>query len=203
MARKANFALIGTGGVGRALLESILSSREHHAATYGVWFNACLVADSTGAVALPSIGDAKLRLALAAKASGGKLSGLEGVDGVRARPEGTSAADFLCGLVAELEPESIVIDCTATEDTIPALQVRPGRTRRAKTRAHACARARTHAVHAHCLRMPCTHVSLSLCVPCDDVTNKSLDDRYAAGSAPEKSFRVGRPREHTLRLWIH
>ena len=124
MARKANFALIGTGGVGRALLETIISSREHHAATYGIWFNACLVADSSGAVALPSIADAKLRLALDAKAKGGKLSGLEGIDGVRARPDGTSAADFLCDLVAELEPESIVIDCTATEDTILALQVR-------------------------------------------------------------------------------
>lgn len=111
-ARKLNFALIGTGGVGRALLESILASRDHHAATYGVWFNACLVADSSGAIALPSIADAKLRLALETKAAGGKLRELaDRVDGVRARGADESASDFLKALVGELEPESIVIDC--------------------------------------------------------------------------------------------
>ncbi|KAG8456929.1 hypothetical protein KFE25_003756 [Diacronema lutheri] len=123
MARKANFALIGTGGVGRALLESILASREHHASTYGVWFNACLLADSTGAIALPSISDAKLRLALDAKRSGRALRSLaEQTDGVRAREPSESASDFLATLVGELEPESIIVDCTATEDTIVALR---------------------------------------------------------------------------------
>ena len=77
--KNVNYALLGVGGVGSALVDAIAGARDHHLKTYGVKLTACLVADSSGAlVAKGGLDDAALRGAVAAKAKGEKVSSLEG-----------------------------------------------------------------------------------------------------------------------------
>jgi len=108
MATKVNFALVGLGSVGGALVEQILGARAHHLKTYGLELTCALVADSSGYLASPS--DAALKDAVAKKAAGAKVSSLAGATA------GPAAA-----AIAALGPGALVIDATATEATAPLL----------------------------------------------------------------------------------
>ena len=110
--KNVNYALLGVGGVGSALVDAIAGARDHHLKTYGVKLTACLVADSSGAlVAKGGLDDAALRGAVAAKAKGEKVSSLEGA---------IAAAD-VADAVAGLGPGTVVVDCSATDATVPLL----------------------------------------------------------------------------------
>ena len=110
--KNVNYALLGVGGVGSALVDAIAGARDHHLKTYGVKLTACLVADSSGAlVAKGGLDDAALRGAVAAKAKGEKVSSLEGA---------IAAAD-VAEAVAGLGPGTVVVDCSATDATVPLL----------------------------------------------------------------------------------
>lgn len=110
--KNVNYALLGVGGVGSALVDAIAGARDHHLKTYGVKLTACLVADSSGAlVAKGGLDDAALRGAVAAKAKGEKVSSLEGA---------IAAAD-VAAAVAGLGPGTVVVDCSATDATVPLL----------------------------------------------------------------------------------
>jgi len=119
--RTANYALLGAGSVGRAFLEMVLASRDHHADRYGLWLNACVVADSSSALTAPSIADKAVAAAVEAKKAGKRLSEVDGAS-VVTRADGQAAADFLLALVRDLPRGTIVVDCTASEDTVPALK---------------------------------------------------------------------------------
>ena len=110
--KNVNYALLGVGGVGSALVDAIAGARDHHLKTYGIKLTACLVADSSGAlVAKGGLDDAALRGAVAAKAKGEKVSSLEGA---------IAAAD-VAEAVAGLGPGTVVVDCSATDATVPLL----------------------------------------------------------------------------------
>ena len=106
--------LLGAGGVGSALIKQIVANRALHAAEYGVEFTLQAVCDRDGAVitldaglddpTLLDIVDYKTRKGrLAAYGQGGPQSDLVGIVDIAGR---TGA---------------IVVDCTATEATVPAL----------------------------------------------------------------------------------
>ena len=125
-ARKVKFALVGSGGVGAALLKAVVGARELHETAYGLRLCATAVCDSS-AVARAS-GDAELSdQAIAAvlehKAAGGRLADLA-VNGVSisTKPADTSMEDFLKAVADESTAGGgMLVDCTATEATIPAL----------------------------------------------------------------------------------
>ncbi len=107
--------LLGVGGVGQALLRQIAENRALHAEEYGLTLQLLAVADSRGAVIAETgtgLTPAELQEVLALKANrqpltdhslGGPQSDLAGVVDVAGR-DGT-----------------IVVDCTASDQTIPAL----------------------------------------------------------------------------------
>eukprot|EP00908_Phaeocystis_cordata_P010163 Transcript_21003.p1 GENE.Transcript_21003~~Transcript_21003.p1 ORF type:complete len:407 (-),score=156.82 Transcript_21003:893-2113(-) len=122
-ARKVPFTLMGSGGVGAALLKAIVGARDLHAKDYGLRLCATAVCDSS-AVAKGTDGelsDQAIASLLEHKAAGGKLVDLV-VNGVSisAKPAEASAQDFL-KTVAAADGGGMLVDCTATEDTIPAL----------------------------------------------------------------------------------
>merc|ERR1719424_1321890 len=105
--RKVPFSLLGSGGVGAALLKAIVGARELHDTAYGLRFCAKAVCDSS-AVAKGTDGelsDQAIAAILEHKAGGGK-------------PADASTSDFLTALQND---GGMLVDCTATEDTIPAL----------------------------------------------------------------------------------
>merc|ERR1719424_583060 len=120
--RKVPFSLLGSGGVGAALLKAIVGARELHETAYGLRLCAKAVCDST-AVAKGTDGelsDQAIASILEHKASGGKLADLvlSGVT-ISAKPADASTSDFLTAL--STDDGGMLVDCTATEDTIPAL----------------------------------------------------------------------------------
>ena len=122
--RRVDFALLGLGGVGSALVEAIIGAREHHAARYGLRLEACLVADSSGVLcAAEGLSDDALRAAIAAKAAGGRVGELVGAE--RA-PAGGDAGAFLAGALGRLTPGAVVVDCTASDATTAALVAAAG-----------------------------------------------------------------------------
>ena len=119
--RKVPFTLLGSGGVGAALLKAIVGARELHDTSYGLRFCAKAVCDSS-AVAKGTGGelsDQAIAAILEHKAGGGKLADLvlSGVT-ITAKPADASTSDFLTDLQND---GGMLVDCTATEDTIPAL----------------------------------------------------------------------------------
>ena len=107
--------LFGAGAVGLALLRQLLSHRGYHARQYGLRFDVISVCDSlsTVAVAEPGIDDTSLGDIIALKQSGSPLS-----DHALGKQNDGDLAAVLD--VAE-RPGTTVVDCTATEKTVPAL----------------------------------------------------------------------------------
>lgn len=106
--------LFGVGGVGSALLRQIVEQRSYHALQYGLRLEVVAVCDSDGAVLEPSGGleDEVVQEIIAAKAAGQRLA---------QHPAGGAQSD-LAGIV-DIAGRSgtVVVDCTATEATVPAL----------------------------------------------------------------------------------
>lgn len=106
--------LFGVGGVGRALLRQIVEQRTFHALQYGLRLELAAVCDSDGAIVEPNggIDDELIREIIAAKEAGQRLAN---------HPAGGIQND-LAGIV-DIAGQSgtVVVDCTATEATVPAL----------------------------------------------------------------------------------
>jgi homoserine dehydrogenase len=106
--------LFGVGGVGRALLRQIVEQRTFHALQYGLRLELASVCDSDGAIVEPNggIDDELIREIIAAKEAGQRLAN---------HPAGGIQND-LAGIV-DIAGQSgtVVVDCTATEATVPAL----------------------------------------------------------------------------------
>lgn len=118
-------ALLGAGGVGRALVRQIVALRDRHAAAYGLRLAVRAVADRGGAVVAASsggLGDDVLLALEARKAAGGMLR--DAVD--LAGDGGAVRGDVLAAVDA---PGLIAVDCTASADVAPALLAALGRGR--------------------------------------------------------------------------
>jgi len=114
--RRLNVVLFGVGGVGRALVEQIMRHRTLHAEHYGVALDIVGLADSSGMVkANSALSDDTLRAVLERKTKGGNFA--EWPDAIR-----TGDPQAALRLLA-LDPwsQTVVVDCTATERTAPAL----------------------------------------------------------------------------------
>jgi homoserine dehydrogenase len=106
--------LFGVGGVGRSLLRQIVEQRTFHARQYGLTLEVLAVCDSDGAVIEPSGGldDDLLQEIIAAKAAGKRLA---------QHPAGGAQSDLLGIVDIAGRAGVVVVDCTATADTVPAL----------------------------------------------------------------------------------
>ena len=121
--RKVPFTLLGSGGVGAALLKAIVGARELHDTSYGLRFCAKAVCDSSGIAKATDgeLSDEAIAAILAHKAGGGKLADLA-LSGVTITAK---SADVATSAQAQADEEGgMLIDCTATGDTIPALLAR-------------------------------------------------------------------------------
>ena len=106
--------LFGVGGVGRALLRQIVEHRSYHSIQYHLTLKVLAVCDRDGALIEPSRGldDDLLNEAIAAKAAGQQL----------AQHSMGGAQGDLAGIVDIAgQPGTVVVDCTATDATVPAL----------------------------------------------------------------------------------
>lgn len=106
--------LFGIGGVGRALVHQILDNRGFHARQYDLHLRFLALCDSRSAVIEPTDGltDEVVRELLALKEGGQRLAAHE-LGGTQ---------DDLAGIVDIVgRPGTIVVDCTASEETVPAL----------------------------------------------------------------------------------
>jgi len=105
--------VLGTGGVGAALLRQIIEQRQFHANRYGLNLSLVALCDSNGAVLAPGgITDEQIATLLAHKADGGQLAQHE-LGGKQNNP---AAIVDIAG-----SDGAIVVDCTASDDTVPAL----------------------------------------------------------------------------------
>lgn len=106
--------LFGLGGVGRALVRQILDNRDFHADQYDLDIRFLALCDSRSALIEPMEGlsDPQVEDALALKAAGNSL----------AAHELGGAQDDLAAIVDIAGRHgAVVVDCTATEQTLPAL----------------------------------------------------------------------------------
>jgi homoserine dehydrogenase len=105
--------LLGIGGVGAALVRQIVANRQFHANTYGLTLAVVALCDSNGAV-LENAGltDAQLTDLLAYKAGGSKLADHE----LGGKQNNAAAIVDMAG-----REGAIVVDCSASEATVPAL----------------------------------------------------------------------------------
>ena len=105
--------LLGSGGVGAALLHQIIAHRQFHASTYGLELAIVALCDSNGAV-LESQGltDNQLQALLAYKAEGGKFANHE----LGGKQNNIGAIVDIAGSTG-----TIVVDCTASDATVSAL----------------------------------------------------------------------------------
>ncbi|MCL5998416.1 MAG: homoserine dehydrogenase [Chloroflexi bacterium] len=101
--------LLGFGGVGRALARQVLAARRLHETRNGLWLKVAGIADSAGTyVEQNGIGSERLAEMLERKTATGRL-------GVQQSPiAGTD-------LYAMLPAGTIVVDTTATDQTVPVL----------------------------------------------------------------------------------
>lgn len=111
--------LFGLGGVGRALARQLLEKRAEIARQFGISLEVLAVGDSSALLA-PAQGARVLaaetvRSVLAAKQQDVKLAAIDGAQPVQ-KPE-----DALQLLGDRLSPRTVVVDCTATDATVPAL----------------------------------------------------------------------------------
>lgn len=109
--------LLGTGGVGRALIRQIIANRGLHAVQFGLALPVLAVCDRDGAV-------------LALDGRDGGLADATLLDLVRYKTDGGRLAEYGLGgpqndLAAVIDiagrQGAVVVDCTATEETVPAL----------------------------------------------------------------------------------
>lgn len=109
--------LFGVGGVGRALLRQIMEERSVHAERYGIELAVIGVADSAGALLTGEAGldDRTLTHLLYVKENQGKVTDLPD-----ASRENEPRVIFNAALERLAQP-GIVVDCTATERSAPAL----------------------------------------------------------------------------------
>ena len=127
--REVPFVLFGTGGVGAALLKAIVGTRTLHAERYGVRFSAIAVCDSSasvGAAGGVGLSDEAIVALLSHKAAGNKLSAFAGAT---VKGDNQPAADFLKSVAtqcATASPGCILVDCTGTDATVPALLMSAG-----------------------------------------------------------------------------
>lgn len=112
--RKLPVILLGVGGVGRAFLRQIVENRSLHATDYGLALELSAIADSSSAaIALQGgLGDEEVQELLALKAAGRSLA---------AHELGGPQSDLTGVVDVAGRGGAIVIDCTASEATIPAL----------------------------------------------------------------------------------
>ena len=106
--------LFGGGGVGRSLLRQILEHRSLHAIQYGLTLRLMAVCDSNGAIIEPSegIADETLHEIVTLKEGGGGLA-----DHAEGGPQGDSYSIVdIAGRAG-----TVVVDCTASEATVPGL----------------------------------------------------------------------------------
>jgi homoserine dehydrogenase len=104
-----NLFLLGFGGVGRALTRQIMQARALHARRNGLRLQIIGLADSAGVyVDQAGLDDAQLEMLLARKTRTGKL-------GV------TQTALSVAHLAAHLPANTIIVDTSATDQTVPAL----------------------------------------------------------------------------------
>jgi len=110
----ASIILFGIGGVGSALVRQIVQNRAHHAAEYNLDLSILAVCDRDGAVVAldDAIDDATLLDIVGFKANKGRLADYS---------QGGPQHDLAAVLDIAARPETIVVDCTATEATAPAL----------------------------------------------------------------------------------
>ena len=122
--REIPFVLFGAGGVGAALLKAIVGTRTLHAERYGVRFSAIAVCDSSASVGTAGgagLSDEAIAALLSHKAAGNKLSAFAGAT---VKGDNQPAADFLKSVAtqcATASPGCILVDCTGTDATVPAL----------------------------------------------------------------------------------
>jgi len=129
--RSVPFVLLGVGGVGSELLRSIVRARALHAERYGVRLSAIAVCDSSGVMRSveggAEVSDEALIAMVAHKEGGGKVATAGGVGvACEVRPAEVSAAEFLNRVSQDVASSAaaagaIVVDCTATDATLPAL----------------------------------------------------------------------------------
>lgn len=111
--RSIPMILFGVGGVGRALVRQIVEQRQFHAATYGLQLEFHALCDSDGAVIETSgFTDDQLRELLDFKAKGGKFA-QHPLGGPQNSPP---AIVDIAGRAG-----AVVVDCTASAATVPAL----------------------------------------------------------------------------------
>ncbi|MBK8045948.1 MAG: hypothetical protein IPK16_01700 [Anaerolineales bacterium] len=107
--------LLGLGSVGRALVRQIVGNRALHASEYGLILRLLAVTDRDGAVVSfdgRGISDAQLLDLIAYKEGRGRLADL---------PAGGRQDDLAAVIDVAGQPGAVVVDCTATEETAPAL----------------------------------------------------------------------------------
>lgn len=110
----APILLFGVGGVGGALIRQIVQNRVHHAMEFELELLIVAVCDRDGAVVAleEAIEDTVLLDIVDFKKRGGRLA---------AYPQGGPQQDLTAILDIAGRPNTIVVDCTATETTAPAL----------------------------------------------------------------------------------
>jgi homoserine dehydrogenase len=107
--------VFGLGGVGRALLKQILDSRPFFRERFNLELAIVCLTDSRGTICAEAgsiLGDEVLRSALSWKQGGQSL--VDHAEG-QTRPESVELVRRFC------RPGCLVVDCTATEETTPAL----------------------------------------------------------------------------------
>lgn len=111
--RSVPVILFGVGGVGRALVRQIVELRQFHADTYGLQLQLHAVCDSDGAVIDDGgLTDAQLTELLQYKEQGGKFAN---------HPLGGQQHDPAAIVDIAGRANAVVVDCTASTETVPAL----------------------------------------------------------------------------------
>lgn len=112
--RELPILLFGAGGVGRALVRQIVAQRALHARHYGLALAVVAVTDRDGGVLAfdDELSDATLLDLVHAKEQGGRLA---------EHPQGAPQHDLAAIVDVVGRPGAVVVDCTATEHTAPAL----------------------------------------------------------------------------------
>ncbi|HHY54992.1 MAG TPA: homoserine dehydrogenase [Chloroflexi bacterium] len=112
--QRAPILLLGVGGVGGALIRQIVQNRAQHAVNYDLELPILAVCDRDGAVVTlrDALDDATLLDVVDFKANKGRLSD---------HSQGGPQHDLAAVIDIAGQPGAIVVDCTATEATAPAL----------------------------------------------------------------------------------